>query len=679
MPVLITKLLLIFAGVSLAMGLVSLILGLKRAVDRVYLYFAVFAISAGLFQLFLDSEFIDAAGIQHMGFATITFAALYYAILPWFFGAYSGNRKPTFQWIITSIFILTYLFYFSFARDRHIPVWLITAYLGIFSLSAFGIYISIKNNYFRKRNRDLFFAFSILILMGFLLEEVLRQFFGFYLFGSLPNRFQPIDLFPVFFAVLMGIKLADETLRKYRLEKQLRNQETRWRSLMENIQLIVVEVDKTGIIQYVNPFFSKITGYESTDVMGKPWIELLVPSQHTEEVSFQLQNILSDSYNPYFKNPIRTKSGEEHMISWTNFGIPGERNKISGVFSIGLDITKEEKAYHEIADLKDQLEKENIQLKSEIGEKPFSTAIIGKSDAIEYALNKAMKVASKDSTVLLEGETGVGKELFASFIHQNSNRAKKSYIAVNCGALPKELIESELFGHEKGSFTGAVQSRKGKFELADGGTILLDEISELPIDLQPKLLRVLQNGEVVPIGSQTIKKVNVRIISATNKSLTDQVERGEFRNDLFYRLNVYPITIPPLRQRKEDIPLLVEHFVSKLRLRTGARATNISKKDLKKLRHYDWPGNIRELENVIERAMIISQGNSLQIDLQVGPDQNHIPNDKLSLEEVEKSFLIETLDSCEWKINGAGGAAARLNMPPSTLRSKMKKLNITRP
>ena len=679
MPILVTKLFLIFAGISLAMGLVSLILGLKKGVDRVYLYFAIFAISAGLFQLFLDPEFIDASGFQHMGFVTITFAALYYAILPWFFGSYSGNAKKGIQWLITSIFIITYIFYFSFEQNIHTPLWLSTAYLGIFILSIYGIYQSIEKKYFRDRNRDFFFAFSILILLGLLTEEVLRQFFEFYLFGSSPTRFQPIDFFPVFFSVLMGIKLADETFRKYRLEKQLQDQRTRWQSLMENIQLIVVEVDQTGIIRYVNPFFSNITGYNPGEVIGKTWIDLLVPDEHVEEARLQLQKVLSDNYHPYIRFPIRTKLNEERMISWTNIGIPDKKKRIPGIFSIGLDITREEKAFREIADLKDQLEKENIQLKSEIGTKSFTTSIIGKSDAVHYALNKAMKVASKDSTVLLEGETGVGKELFASFIHKNSNRAKQSYITVNCGALPKELIESELFGHEKGSFTGAIQSRKGKFELADGGTILLDEISELPIDLQPKLLRVIQNGEVVPIGSQIIKKVDVRIISATNKNLFDQVAKGEFRNDLYYRLNVYPITIPPLRQRKEDIPLLVEHFVSKLRSRTGAKAFNISKKDMKKLQNYNWPGNIRELENVIERAMIISLGDTLQIELQTTPDQNHVTTDKMSLEEVEKSFLLETLESCDWKINGAGGAAERLNMPPSTLRSKMKKLSIERP
>jgi PAS domain S-box-containing protein len=679
MPVIVTKLFLIFAGISLAMGLVSLLLGLKRGVERVYLYYAIFALSAGLFQLFLDPEFVDASGFQHKSISTISFAALYYAVLPWFFGSYTGNNLKGVQWLISGIFLLTYILYLSLNQDVITPLWLISAYIGIFLLAVYGIYQSLKNKFFKKRNQDFFFAFSVLILLVLLMEEVFRQFLEIYLFGISPYRFQPIDLFPVFFAIVIGIKLSDETLKKYKLEKQLQDKEMRWKSLMENIQLLVVELDKSGKIRYVNPYFTQLTGFDSWEVSGKTWIELLIPNHHTEDVSLQFQNILMDSYYPHHKNSIRTKSGEDRMIGWTNFGIPDENRNIVGIFSIGLDITMEEKAFKEIADLKDQLEKENIILKSEMVDRTFTTEIVGNSDAIQYALNKAMKVATKDSTVLLEGETGVGKEMFASFIHQKSIRARQPYITVNCGALPKELIESELFGHEKGSFTGAVQSRKGKFELADGGTILLDEISELPVDLQPKLLRVLQDGEVVPIGSQTIKKVDVRIISATNKNLIEQVEKGEFRNDLYYRLNVYPITIPPLRQRKEDIPLLVEHFVKKLRTRTGANAFNISKKDLKKLQKYDWPGNIRELENIIERSMIISQGDTLQIDLLASQVQNNLPQSKKSLEEMEKEFIIGTLAECEWRINGTEGAAARLNMPPSTLRSKMKKLNITRP
>ncbi len=679
MPILVTKLFLVFAGISLAMGLVSSILGLRKGVDKVYLHYAIFAIAAGLFQLFLNPEFIDTSGFQHMGIATISFAALYYAVLPWFFGSYTRNSKKGFQWVITGIFILTYIFYFSFDQNLHIPVWLISAYLGIFALVLYGIYQSFKNKLFQKSNQDFFFAFSILVLLVFFIEEVLRQFLEIYLFGSTPNRFQPIDFFPVFFAILMGIKLSDDTINKYRLEKQLSDQETRWQTLMDNIKLMVVELDQTGIIKYANPYFLHITGFDAVDVIGKTWVELLIPNKNSEQVSNQQQNILSNQYHSYLKNLIKTKSGKELIFNWTNFGISDENNNISNVFSIGLDITQEEKAYQEISDLKDQLEKENIILKSEMSVGAFTTEVVGKSDAVQYALNKAMRVATKDSTVLLEGETGVGKEMFASFIHQKSNRARQPYITVNCGALPKELIESELFGHEKGSFTGAIQSRKGKFELADGGTILLDEISELPIDLQPKLLRVLQNGEIIPIGSQIIKNVDVRIISATNKNLFDQVENGEFRNDLYYRLNVYPITIPPLRQRKEDIPMLVEHFVTKLRTRTGAKAFKISKKDLKKLQRYEWPGNIRELENMIERAMIISQGDTLQIDLQAGPEQNNGPYTKMSLEEMEKEFIIRTLEACEWRINGTEGAAARLNMPPSTLRSKMKKLNIKRP
>ncbi len=332
--------------------------------------------------------------------------------------------------------------------------------------------------------------------------------------------------------------------------------------------------------------------------------------------------------------------------------------------------------------MKAALEKENLILKGKPLEGIVNGEIVGKGQPILYAVEKARQVAGSAAIVLLEGETGVGKELFANLIHSLSLRSNMPLIKVNCGALPAELIEDELFGHEKGAFTGAVQPRKGRFELADHGTIFLDEIGELPLALQPKLLRVLQNGEFERIGGQQTIKVDVRIISATNKDLEKETNNGRFREDLYYRLNVFPITIPPLRNRKEDILLLVTYFLEREAKKHGKIIRNISKADLNRLCAYSWPGNIRELKNVIERAVISATTTTLKLDWW---DQHAITDNRqnpvqsgLSLEKMEREHILRILNECNWKINGNNGAAEKLSMHPNTLRSRMKKLNLTR-
>jgi transcriptional regulator with GAF, ATPase, and Fis domain len=270
--------------------------------------------------------------------------------------------------------------------------------------------------------------------------------------------------------------------------------------------------------------------------------------------------------------------------------------------------------------------------------------------------------------------------MVADLIHRMSLRKDMPFIKVNCGALPKELIEDEFFGHEKGAFTSAVQARKGRFELADGGTIFLDEIGELPIELQPKLLRVLQAGEFERVGGQKTIRVNVRIIAATNRDLQSEVSKGKFRSDLFYRLDVFPITIPSLRQRKEDIPVLIRSFVADCSQKYGKTLDHISKADMQRLIDYPWPGNIRELKNVIERAAITSNGSTLKLDWFL----HDKPTDTLSLspvslEQIEKEHILKIMEESGWRINGDHGAAERLGMHPNTLRSRMKKLGILRP
>jgi transcriptional regulator with GAF, ATPase, and Fis domain len=292
-------------------------------------------------------------------------------------------------------------------------------------------------------------------------------------------------------------------------------------------------------------------------------------------------------------------------------------------------------------------------------------------------------VAATDAGVLLQGETGVGKELFARAIHNNSPRAGQPFIKVNCAAMPQGLVESELFGHEPGAFTGADQRRRGRFELADGGTLLLDEVSEMPLETQAKLLRVLQEGQFERIGGSRTITVDVRVIATSNRQLKQEIAEGRFRTDLFYRLNVYPITVPPLRNRREDIPLLVNYFVPQIAARVGKSINQISPDTLAMFQDYDWPGNVRELRNVIERAIITSTSSAIQIADKLGAGVERSVNgpfleDWPSMDRLQQYYIQKVLDKVDGRIEGAGGAADILGMNPSTLRHRISKLHIRR-
>jgi DNA-binding NtrC family response regulator len=331
----------------------------------------------------------------------------------------------------------------------------------------------------------------------------------------------------------------------------------------------------------------------------------------------------------------------------------------------------------ELRKLKEQTEEENIYLKEEIKLNNNFEEIVTQSPKFKKLLNQIENVALTDASVLIQGETGTGKELVARAIHGLSSRKGKPLIKLNCAAIPETLIETELFGHEKGAFTGAIQHKKGRFELADKGTLFLDEIGELPALLQPKLLRVLQEGEFEKIGGTKTIKVNVRIISATNSDLEKDVKDGTFRNDLFYRLNVFPIQIPPLRERKKDVPLLVQHFIKKFNKKNNKQISSVSKDSLDTLSNYAWPGNVRELENVIERGVIISTNKNLKIDFFIPQNNQSAHNvEPFSLNEVEKLHIIKVLEHTEWKISGKNGAAEILKIKPTTLHMRMQKLGI---
>jgi DNA-binding NtrC family response regulator len=338
-------------------------------------------------------------------------------------------------------------------------------------------------------------------------------------------------------------------------------------------------------------------------------------------------------------------------------------------------------AYLEIQQLKDRLQAENMYLQREIAQEHNFGEIVGQCKALKDLFVRIKQVAPMNATVLLLGETGSGKGVVARAIHSNSSRKDRPMITVNCTALPANLIESELFGRERGAFTGAHDRQIGRFELAHNGTIFLDEIGEMPIELQSKLLRVIQDGEFERLGSPRTIKVDVRIIAATNRNLEDEIRKGTFREDLFYRLNVFPLHIPPLRERTEDIPELVQSFIHKFNKKMNKKIESVAKSSLNNLMDYHWPGNVRELESIIERAVITSQGTQLQVlDSFVIAEKNGISdrNRVKMLDELERDHILKVLQTTYWRIEGKTGAAVLLGINPSTLRARMRKFGINR-
>jgi transcriptional regulator with GAF, ATPase, and Fis domain len=367
-------------------------------------------------------------------------------------------------------------------------------------------------------------------------------------------------------------------------------------------------------------------------------------------------------------------------------------NQAGGIEFFGAitDITERKRAeadlqtaFDEIRKLQDQLYKENIALREEVDKTSMFEEIVGESPALKAVLSRVAKVAPTDSTVLITGETGTGKELIARAIHKRSQRSSRAFVSVNCAAIPLTLIASELFGHEKGAFTGAFQRRLGRFELAEGGTIFLDEIGELPAETQIALLRVLQEREFERVGGTQPMRTDVRVITATNRDLESAIAAGAFRKDLYYRLNVFPITIPPLRDRREDIPTLVEYFIHRYSRMAGKKIGTIEKRTLELLESYSWPGNIRELQNVIERSVIVFDKEPFSVDRSWlsldSPSQgeNAGPVARKSL-AIEKEAIEKALAAAGGRVSGPSGAAANLGLPASTLESKIRSLKINK-
>ena len=674
------------AGLALAFGFINVLAGYHQGGRRVYFYFGILAL--GVAGYFLGFHLVgeEVSNTDIWGKIIMFFAVVFFSMLPWFISAYSGFHRPYLIYGINGIAALTYvLLWFTPQVSGEFPLWLVVSHFVLAGVGLYGFLASIHVIRRQGVKAHWYFLASMAIYLVLMVNELVNYYFRTqFLFPESLGGMATLDYFPILLMFLMGSQLATDAYKRVLLEKSLTIKDKQWRTLLEKVQLLVISLDNKGNLTYVNPFFTRFTGYPALDVVGKNWFDQFYAPEDAAGGKLNFIEMVRGRSGPEQRvRPLRLRSGETRNIRWSIVPLRQDTEEISGFISIGFDVSAREGALAEVQLLKSQLEKENLELKEELRQKKGQVSIIGESSAIHYALNKAYQVAPTNASVMLEGETGVGKELFAELIHENSKRKSKPLIKVNCAALPKDLIESELFGHEKGAFTGAAQQRKGRFEMADGGTLFLDEISELPLELQPKLLRVLQRGEFERLGSEKTIKVDVRILSATNRNLQEEIQLGNFREDLYYRLNVYPVTIPPLRQRTEDIPLLVRFFVDRLSKKVGKTITDISKKDLRALTRCEWRGNVRELENYIERAIISSPGPTLRLEPLSGnpvsgPTPGLIPPPALPLEEVEKQYIESVLNTCDWKINGDKGAAEVLQLHPSTLRSKMKKLGIQR-
>jgi transcriptional regulator with GAF, ATPase, and Fis domain len=438
----------------------------------------------------------------------------------------------------------------------------------------------------------------------------------------------------------------------------------------------------------INKWLAAINGIPVEEHLGRkigdviPDVAIGVEPQlrHVLQTGESIINGVVKTTTPAHPTTIRTYMHNYSPDRSANGAVVGVFNVVQDVSEVTQDL---ESALVEIKLLKDRLEVEAKYLREDLKQAHGINEIVGNSDAMVVTLQKVKQVAKTDATVLLLGETGTGKELLAHAIHAQSKRSKRPLVKVDCATLPSALVESELFGHEKGAFTGAHEKKVGRFELADGGTIFLDEIGELSLDVQAKLLRVLQEGEFRRLGSKLEQKVDVRIIAATNRDLKNEMREGRFRSDLYYRLSVFPLESPPLRERREDIPLLASYFLSRFRTTLGKTIDTIATSSMEALLAYDWPGNIRELQNIIERSAILCSGDTLIVDEALGDFgvRNGQPASSLrqDLEGIERANILRTLEVSGWKVKGEGNAASRLGLKPGTLRSRMKKLGIARP
>ena len=459
-------------------------------------------------------------------------------------------------------------------------------------------------------------------------------------------------------------------------EEKVREDERALRRITDAIPENIVILDPDGVPLYANRATLDYTGLTAADVVRSDFRARIFHPEDLERVRDQRQAALADGVPFEFELRALSKHGAYRWFLTRYKPFHDEHGRLVRWYATGTDIDDRKRA-------EDRMRNENVALREEIVRSSMFEEIVGSSDVLRTVLAQITKVAPTDSTVLIQGETGTGKELIARAIHNRSRRASRAFIRVNCAAMPLSLIASELFGHEKGAFTGALQRRTGRFESADGGTIFLDEIGELPHETQIALLRVLQEREFERVGGNEVISVDVRVLAATNTDLTQAVRDGAFREDLFYRLNVFPIHVPALRHRVGDIPLLVEYLVERYARKAGKRIRRISKETLDLFETYHWPGNIRELQNVIERAVILSDADVFRVVaswLTPDPAKSAVRGDSLAgdLAQRERALIEGALRETHGVIGGATGAAAKLGLPRQTLESKIRKLGIDR-
>jgi PAS domain S-box-containing protein len=503
-------------------------------------------------------------------------------------------------------------------------------------------------------------------------------------------------------AFIFRIFAARATAEQERMqaEQRLRASETRYRDLFENAPNAYLVVGADGRVLRANRRLAELLGFRVEELVGAVIHSFMPDTPAGKQLSMEIyRKHLAGEAVSGWELELRRKDGRPLWVNvWMEPG-HGEDGTVEASRSFFVDITDRVLAERERA----RLQQQNLYLQEEIKSEHDFEQIIGQSGALMEVLAQVGRVAPTDASVLITGETGTGKELIARAIHSTSKRKDKPFIKVNCAALPSGLVESELFGHEKGAFSGAIARRLGRFELADGGTIFLDEIGELPAEAQVKLLRVLQEREFDRVGGAAPIRVDVRVIAATNRDLLKEVQEKTFREDLFYRLNVFPVRVPPLRERRDDIPLLAHFLVKKFAKRIGKQLDGVSRATMQHLMEYPWPGNIRELENVLERAVILASEGILEIGPEIlplsgqppaarhqpGPDPvppNYLLAGPLStadqgqpcLAAVERNYILTVLQQTNWVITGPRGAAKLLDLHPSTLRNRMKKLGITR-
>jgi len=451
-----------------------------------------------------------------------------------------------------------------------------------------------------------------------------------------------------------------------------------FRVVVDSAPVLVFSARPDGYIDYLNRRWLDFVGVPFEGLEGWAWTQFIHPDDREQHVARWRSSMVSGE-SPVSQARVRMANGEYRWMLHRTEPLLDATGRITRWFGSSIDIEDLKRAEQALHDLKQRLHQENIALRDEVSQASMLEEIVGSSAPLRRVLLLAAKVASVDSTVLITGETGTGKELIARAIHKRSPRATRPFVCVNCGAIPPALIASELFGHEKGAFTGAVQRHLGRFELAAGGTLFLDEVGELPLETQVALLRVLQERTIERVGGCKPIQVDVRVIAATNRDLGRAVADGAFREDLYYRLSVFPIHVPALRERREDIPLLVEYLLQRFAAKAGRKISGVSRRSVELLTAYDWPGNVRELQNVIQRAIILCD-DTLTVDEawlrhQPRPSAATHPLGRVSADE-EARLIEAALAEAHGRVAGPEGAAAKLGIPRSTLESKIRSLHI---